>query len=50
MDYQQIYGQGHFGLGDMVKNVPRPLTAIATQDSVLLYMGKEQFDASLKEL
>jgi len=36
LEYQKIYGQGYFGLSDMIKNNTRAFTVIATQDTILL--------------
>lgn len=36
LEYQHIYGQGYFGIGDLVKNGNRAFLAVATQDTVLL--------------
>ncbi len=50
LEYQQIYGQGYFGIGDLVKSGTRAFLAVATQDAVLLEMDKAKFEASIKEL
>ena len=36
LEYQHIYGQGYFGIGDLVKTANRAFLAVATQDTVLL--------------